>query len=116
MLFGYSQQRLLKLNQQLSNFSNLTLHIHMHIQRNLVVTAACGMQTSTGAADALRQTCLHIHVNVLESNIKMEVASLDISQNILQSSDDFFPVLCWNDSAFCQHTGMGNTAADILVI
>ena len=88
----------------------------MHIERNLVVTAACGMQTSAGAADTFGQTRFYIHMNVLQRNVKMEVACFNISQDVFQTGNNLLPVFCRNDTAFSQHTGMSNAAADILVI
>ena len=40
VLLRYAQQRFLEAQQKLGNLRYLPLHIHMHIQRYLVVTAA----------------------------------------------------------------------------
>ena len=64
VLFGNCQQRLFKLQQQFTDFYDLTFHIHMHIQSNLVITAAGSMQTCPRRTDPFGKTCFDVHMDV----------------------------------------------------
>ena len=88
----------------------------MHIQCNLVVTAASSMQARASAANTLSQASLDIHMNVLQVHTKFKFTSFNISQNILQTSNNLLPVLCRNDATFSKHARMGHAATDILMI
>ena len=116
MFFSNSQQSFFKVNQKLSNFCYFTFHIHMHIKRNLVITATRGMQTSTSLTNTLGQTCFNVHMDIFQSNFKAKVTCFNISEDIFQTSNNFFPVFCRNDAAFCKHISMRNAATNIFMI
>ena len=44
----------------------------MHIERDLIVTAACGVQAFARIADRLRQRAFDIHVNIFQTDRKSE--------------------------------------------
>ena len=116
MLLRHSQDYFFKLQQQFSYFHDLPLHIHMHIQRHLVVAAPGRMQSCPRVPDPFRQSRFHVHMDIFQRYAEFKVAGFNVLQNILQPRHDFRSVCLRNNAAFYQHLGMGNTAPDILLI
>ncbi len=56
-------------------------HPQAEIRGHLVVAAARSVQAFAGLADALRQACLDVHVDVFQRDIEGEAAGLDFCRD-----------------------------------
>ena len=88
----------------------------MRVERDLVVAAARRVQAAAGLADGVGQALLDVHVDVFEVDGELEVALLDLLQDVLEPRDDLIAVLVRDVAAFREHRRMRNGTSDILVV
>ena len=67
-------ERFQERQQRLTRLHNRAPHVQMHIERDLIVTAARGVQAFARVADRLRQRAFDIHVNIFQTDRKSEFA------------------------------------------
>ena len=87
-----------------------------HIERNLIVAAAGGVQALAGVADAGGQFALHKGVDVFGVRVDEQGAACDIGFDLLETGADLLALALFDDAGFAQHGGVGNAALDILLI
>ena len=109
-------QRLLQIADGLHDLHRLAAHIHMGIQRHLVIAAAGGVQTPSRLAYALGQALLDVHMYVFQIHREVEFPFLDLQQNVMEPPDNGLLVLLRDNAAFGQHLRMGNAARDVLTV
>ena len=95
---------------------NFFLHIQPEVGGHLVVAAAGGVQALARVPDALGKQRLNVHVNVLVVQGELHLVILNIRQNGLESVDDLLCLMLLNDAGLAQHMGMGDGAADVLLV
>ena len=71
-----------EVEHQCADFSNFTADIQAHVERNLVVSRARGVQALACVADALGQDLLVCHVDILiELGREVDLARLDVCED-----------------------------------
>ena len=83
MLLSDGEQSVHEILEQILGLQNRLFHIHVSVQRHLVVAAAAGVKPLARLADALNEQFFHIHMNVLGVGFKLHLARLDVGQDIL---------------------------------
>ena len=87
-----------------------------HIQSDLVVAAAGGVQALARVADAGGELPLHKGVDVLGVRVNHQGAGIQIGQNALQALHNLLAFAFLDDAALPQHGGVGHAALDILPV
>ena len=113
---GLADEDLLQIQHHGNDLGDLLLGIQAGVHGNLIVAAAAGMQALAGGADALGQHGLDVHVDVLVVQRELHLIVLNINQNGFQTGNDLLGLVGFDDALIAQHTGMGDGAADILLI
>ena len=113
---GDFNDRLFHLMNQPGNREHRSLHVHVGVQRHLVIAAAGRVQFAADRADPLGQSLFDIHVDIFQRNFKREIACFDICQDRLQTTQDLLCLSLGDDAALAEHPGMRHTAEDILSI
>jgi hypothetical protein len=67
-----------------------------------------------GRADQLGQAGLHVHVDVLQRDLELEPAGLDLGQDGVEAADDRLDVGGRDDALGGQHPRMGLGPGDVL--
>ena len=116
VLLSRLDERALEVLDLLLHGHDLAAHVHVRVERDLVVAAARRVQAAAGLADGVGQAPLDVHVDVLEVNGELEVALLDLLQDVLEPRDDLIAVLVRDDAAFREHRRMRDGASDVLVV
>src|SRR5262245_38716478 len=80
-----ANQGALELQDVVENGTNLVAQVEPHVQRNLIVATAGGMELAADGANRLDQAPLDVHVDVLPVHIKRERAALDFRLDRLQA-------------------------------
>ena len=75
---GDLDQRALQLGEQGGDQVDLVAQPEAHVGRDLVVARAAGVQALAGIADELDQARLDVQVHVLEVDLPVELAALDL--------------------------------------
>ena len=114
MAFGETGELLLQSAKQLLNGSDLVAQIQAHIEQDLVVTAAGGMQLAAQGADLLGQPPLDRHVDVFVHRQEEETSLLQLALHALQPSGDFLTLSAGEDLLLDQHAAMGHATADVI--
>ena len=109
-------ERALQVLDLLLHSHDLAAHVHVRVERDLVVAAARRVQAAAGLADGVGQALLDVHVDVLEIDGELELPSLDLLEDVLEAGDDLVAVLLCDDAAFREHRGMRDGASDVLVV
>ncbi len=109
-------ERALQVLNLLLHSHDLAAHVHVRVERDLVVAAARRVQAAAGLADGVGQALLDVHVDVLEIDGELELPSLDLLEDVLEAGDDLVAVLLCDDAAFREHRGMRDGASDVLVV
>ena len=91
------KQCLKKFFQQFVDLLDLISCIKLHIQCNLVIAAASGVQLFAGIADAVDQICLHKAVDIFVFVCDLQCSVLNITQNALQAFQDLI-TLCFSQN------------------
>ena len=107
---------LLQIEDFLLHGHDFLAHIHMRVQRHLIVAAARRMQAAARLADGLREPLLDIHMDIFEVHGKVELAILDFLQDIPEARDNLILVRRADDAALREHRRVGDGARDILVV
>jgi hypothetical protein len=74
------------------------------------------MQFLAGLANALDQSRLDVHVDVLEGNRPGEVALIDVREDAFQAIDNPPAFRVTYDASMRQHARMGNRAGDVVPV
>ena len=85
IFFHNAKQCLKKLFQKLVDLCNFISCVKLHIQGNLVITAASGVQFLTGIADAVDQICLHKTVDIFVFVRDRKRSVFHITQDAIQA-------------------------------
>ena len=101
---------------QTPHLGDLIPQVQAQVQRHLIVSGAGGVQTLPHIAVALGQLCLHEHVNILGVGVKLQLAAVQICQNLFQPLNDEAAVLLGNNAAVTQHRGVGNAALNVMTV
>ena len=88
ILLHDAQDSLQKMLQQGVRLVNLIADVKLHIQRDLIIAAAAGMQLLSGVPDPADQMRLHKAVNILIFIRKCKFPALDIPENGAESADN----------------------------
>ena len=88
----------------------------MRVERDLVIAAACRVQSAARLADRVGQALLDVHVNVFERNGEVEIAVLDFLQDIAQPGDDGIFIRFRDDAALGEHFRVRDAARDVLTV
>ena len=109
-------ERALQVLDLLLHGHDLAAHIHVRIERDLIVAAARRVQPAAGLADGVGQALLNVHVNILDVDGKREAAVLDFLKDVLETRDDLVAVFFRDDAALREHRRVRDGARDILVV
>ena len=116
ILTALYSQRLHKAKNQLDDLLDLLLDVQTHIECNLIVSRTAGVQTLAGITDALGQQLLDVHVDVLVIERELNLAVLDILEDVLQTFDDLFGLMLLDDTLLAQHGSVRDRSGDIFLI
>ena len=114
--FPQAYQRALHTTQSRHGVGDGGTGVQTHIQRDLIVAGAAGMQAATGRADQVGQPPLNIHVQVFEVRVPREFALFDLFLHPAQAGDDGVGVFLADDALFGEHGRMGFRAGNIFPI
>ena len=92
------------------------LGVHSHIQSNLVVAGAPGMQAAGGGADELVQPAFNVHVQVFQRGVPGEAILLDLLPHPFQAIHNRVGVFLGNCPGSGQHLGVGDGAGNIMAV
>ena len=92
----------------------LLLQVHAHVQRDLIVAAAGGVELFARVADALGEHLLHEHMDVLAAGIHRQGAAADIREDLAQAGAQLVALGVGDDAPGREHGGVGHAAADVL--
>lgn len=109
-------ERALQVLDLLLHGHDLAAHIHVRVERDLIVAAARRVQPAAGLADGVGQALLNVHVNILEVDGEREAAVLDFLKDVLETRDDLVAVFFRDDAALREHRRVRDGARDILVV
>jgi hypothetical protein len=85
--------RPLQLDQQAADQVDLAAQPQAHVGGHLVVAAAAGVQALAGVAHQLRQAGLDVQVHVLQVELPVELAGLDLGADLGHAALDGGQVL-----------------------
>jgi hypothetical protein len=74
------------------------------------------VQPPGGVADQLLQALLHVHVDVFERDLELELSLIDLRADALQAVGDGIAVRLRQNALLHQHGGMGERAFDIFLV
>ena len=101
---------------QRHDLAHFVAQVKTHIQRHLIVAAACRVQFFAHITQSGGQLLLHEHMNVLAGEINGQRARFQIVQNRLQTGDQRVGLGGGDDMPGTQHGGVRHTAGNILLI
>ncbi len=107
------EQGLLQLGEQTLDQVDLAAQPQAHVGGDLVVAAAAGVQPLAGVTGQLREPGLDIEVHVLQFQLPVELAGLDLLGDACHPVFDRLQVGCAEDALGGQHAGMGQRAFDV---
>ncbi|GAD22464.1 hypothetical protein AVS7_02224, partial [Acidovorax sp. MR-S7] len=113
VLLGHLDQRQLQLGQQAVDQVDFAAQPQAHVGGHLVVAAAAGVQALAGVAHQLRQARLDVQVHVLQVELPVEIAALDLLRDLRHAALDVRQVLRADDGLRGQHLGVGQAARDV---
>ena len=117
---GIALRRLDKRTLQIGNAAEhgerLAAHIEVRVERDLIVAATRRVQPAARLADRVGQTLLDVHVDVFERDRKVEVAALDVLQNVAQPRDDGIFIRFRDDAALGEHFRVRDAARDVFAV
>ena len=108
--------RLLQFDDQSLNFSRLTSDVQMHVERDLIISRASGVESAARLADPISQCLLDVHMNVFELDTELELAAIDLRADLLQAVDDLIAIVVGDDVLSGEHFRMRDRAFDVLTI
>ena len=114
ILIGAVDQRGLQVAQHQLELVDRVAHPQAHIERDLVVARARGVQPPAGRPDDVGQPLLDVEVDVLELGRELELAALDLGLDLGQPALDGAAVLGRQDALGHQHVTVRDGARDIL--
>jgi hypothetical protein len=85
-----------------------------HVERDLVVARARGVEPAGGRADLLMQARLDVHVHVLERRVEREVPRAPFGEDLVEALEDGGGVGAGDDARLSQHGGVRLRAHDIV--
>ncbi|GAC1540638.1 MAG: hypothetical protein NVS2B4_20070 [Ramlibacter sp.] len=104
---GQREQGALQVRQQPADQVDLAAQPQAHVGGDLVVAAAPGVQALAGIANQLRQARLDVQVHVLQIELPVETASLDVFRDLGHPALDVRQVPCGDDPLRRQHARVG---------
>ena len=94
----------------------LPAHVKPHIQCDLVIPAASGVQLLADVTDPVDQVCLDEAVDILIFGCDLQCPALHVCEDPGQSFQDLVALLVGQDLLLCQHSDMGHAALDVLLV
>ena len=92
------------------------LGVHSHVEGDLVVAGAGGVQAPGGLTDLLEETALDVHVDVVEVLAPREGSPLDLAADLDERLLDRQRLLSSDDVPAPQHTHVSNRPGDVLPV
>ena len=114
ILVGAVDQRGLQVAQHQLDLVDRVAHPQAHVERDLVVARARGVQAAAGRADDVGQPLLDVEMDVLELGRELELAALDLGLDLGEATLDGAAVLGRQDALGHQHVTVRDGACDIL--
>jgi hypothetical protein len=102
--------------QVLDNEPNLFPQKKTHIERDLIVAAAGGVELPSRGADFLAQTALDVHMDILVSRGEKKLSTVDLLFDGFQAVDNFPRVPRRDNPLPRKHFRMGNAAGDVVTV
>ena len=100
----------------LHNDLGFVAEIHTEIERDLIVSAARGVELLAHVAKTRRQHALDEHMNILGGHIDLELAFFNVCKNAAETLDELFCLIEGDNALLCEHSRVRHTARDILFI
>ncbi len=116
VFFCYVNNHALQLFQKLNYILNLVFEIHSDVNRYLVVSASCCMQSLSCFADSLRENSFNVHVNIFIFYSKFYLACFYILQNLAETFYYAISVLFRDNALFCKHFCMSHTSQYVMFV
>ena len=113
VLFRDLQQRGNQICKPAGDFDQLSLGPEAEVVGNLIVARAASMKPTSRRADELAQSLLDAGVDILIGNGEVELAGLNLTQDLPETGDDGFGILFGDHVLLAQHAGVGDGGADI---
>lgn len=88
----------------------------LHIDRDLVVAAAAGVELFADVADFFREQDFHVHVDVLVGWVEMHLASFDLLENLAKTCHQRGCFFLRDDADIAEHRRVGDGALNVPII
>ena len=116
VLFRQVQDGFLEPGNEGHHRRRLFLDIQVEIGGHLVVAAPGRVELAGHGADLFLQAGLNVHVDIFPGRREGKLAPFYLLFYFLQAGNYFFSLFRRKDSLPDQHSGMGNTALDVLAV
>ena len=116
MLLGNRKQRLEEFQQLRLDGHDLVTQIHAHIDGDLVVAAAAGVELFADVADFFREQDFHVHMDVFISGIELYLAGFDLLENLAKTRHQRGCFLLRDDADIAEHGRMSDAALNVPII
>ncbi|MNM67171.1 hypothetical protein D3C81_786910 [compost metagenome] len=113
VLFGQVQQRAAQGAQQADDVVDLAAQPQADIGGHLVIARAARVQALAGVANQRGQAGFDIQVDVLEVELPLERAGLDLATDLRHATLDLGAVRLGDDALLGQHGRMGQRPRDV---
>ena len=88
----------------------------MRIERDLIVAAACRMETAARLPNRIREALFDIHVDVFEFDTERKRPALDLREDVAQPLLNRCTILLGEDAHFRQHFGVRDRSRNVLAV
>ena len=86
------------------------------IGRDLVVSAARGVEFAADVPQAINQRLLDIHVNIFQRWLPGELTGIDFGQDFIEAVDDLFRLLRLDQPLLAKHSRVNLRCTNVLSI
>jgi hypothetical protein len=113
VLLRQPEQRLLQHGEQVRDQVDLAAQPQAHVGGDLVIPAAAGVQPLAGVPHHLREARFDVQVHVLEIELPLEGAGLDLGQDLRHAAADVRQVAGGDHALALEHRGVRQGARDV---
>src|SRR5262245_54585582 len=114
MPLGLLDERALRLPDRLADRVDLAAEPEPHVERDLVVPRAAGVELAAHGADLFDEAALDVHVDVFELDAVREDARLELLPHLGEAAEDRLELRLGEDAALGQRARPGLAPLDVL--
>ena len=113
VLLGLRNEHFLEVFDALDDFIDFAAEVEADVGGNLVVAGASGVKALAGVADEGGKTGFNVEMNVLELELPLELAGLNLFADLSHAALDVFEVFCGNHADLFEHGCVSNGTINI---